>query len=278
MCIWLRHSCNEGNSLLNQHFQKTNCTIITPGSSMCLCSNPFSRLQKDTHDASTQLWEQGPNKDSLPNNFCSSSQEQWEQLCPPPTQEQVTEPSTHSTARISPLPHFPSPTPWSPGEGGTINSARCKWGRILERDTKSFQPKFTGNKSTHHSLLIDYLMNLLFWTFAKDVKEKNHIISKLQLPHCSSGCSYCPAGGRCCGQHKCPPSLYPQLHYLSQTCWIKSSWEPIEELRAGEQWCVSSTQPPFASLQASIPLPALLWSCRSRSQSSPGSVRISTYS
>lgn len=44
---------------------------------------------------------------SLPNYFRSSSQEQWEKLCHPPPQEQVTEPSTHSTASSSFSLSFP---------------------------------------------------------------------------------------------------------------------------------------------------------------------------
>lgn len=81
---------------------------ITPGSSMCLCSNPFSRLQRDTHDVSTQLWEQGPKRDSLPFQIISAVLPKSSESSSAPTHsEQVGEPSTPSTARISPSLSLP---------------------------------------------------------------------------------------------------------------------------------------------------------------------------
>lgn len=164
MCFWWRHFCNKGNILLNQQLQKTNCTIVTPGSSMCLYSNPFSRLQKDTHHVSTQLWGQGPKKDPVPFQIISAvlPRSSERSSATHPLRNRLQSPAPTAQPEALSLCHFPSPTPssWYPGEGDKINSARWEWEGILgqpcERGTKSLQPKFTGNKSTHHPLLINY--------------------------------------------------------------------------------------------------------------------------
>lgn len=106
--FWWRHFCNKGNTLLNQQLQKTNCTTVTPGSSMSLFKSLFQAAEGHTSCQHTALGARTKERScSLPNYFCSSSQEQWEKLCHPPTQEQVTEPSTHSTASSSFSLSFP---------------------------------------------------------------------------------------------------------------------------------------------------------------------------
>lgn len=103
---------------------------------MCPCSNPFSRLQKDTHDGSTQLWEQGPKKDSLPLQMIPAVlPKSRESSSAPSTQEQVTEPSTPSTARISPSVISLHPLPAADGQ---------------ERDTKSILQGANGKESLAH--------------------------------------------------------------------------------------------------------------------------------
>lgn len=234
MCIWLRHFCSNSNILLSQHFQKTNCTTITPGSSMSLSKSLFQ--------AAGLTWCQhtalGTKErfSSLPKDFCSSSQEQWEQPCPHSLRNRSVSPALPAQPESLPLCHCPSHTPssWQPGEGHNINSARCKWQRIL-----AYHVQGTPSPSSPNPLEIKELITLclpiVWWIFCWCEIKQSQNKQNARAPSVPLAAQLLPL------RDSTSPASLSKPNLLNK--------ELLTTPHSG--------QPPSASLQGSISLPAV---------------------
>lgn len=192
----------------------------------------------------------------LPNNFCSESNSG-----PHPLRNRLLSPALTAQPESLPHCHFPSPTPWSPGEGGTINSARCRWGRIHVLHVKGTPSPSSPNSLEIKALII---LSLLFdessvvniWQRCKRKKSqhKQTAVSPLLL-----WLLLLPCWRARLWAAQVPSFPSPQLHYLSQTCWTESSWEPHTGAEgslplppSSQHFPPSSANPGFCSCSSTI--------------------------